>query len=143
MKAVWLLALLIGASLAGCTAQPANPSLAAPKLVIGSRPDGNATVFIHSAFSERAYEWIAIAIDNETRENRTDAFSIELNLQPGFYMDASAGWKSEVYQLRGRVDVFAKEERASVSLVSGDDTWATQAESFGLPYQHLLERRSR
>lgn len=142
MKAAWIVALLATVALAGCAAQPANPSLSAPKLVVAARPDGNATVFMHSAFGERAYEWISLSADNQSLTNRSSAFSVEASLLSGFYLDAAAQAGEEVYVLRARIDVFAAEERASVSLVDSEGKWPDEAESFGLPYEHLLERRA-
>jgi hypothetical protein len=142
MKGAWVMALLAAIALAGCGTQPANPSLAAPKLVVAARPDGNATVFVHSAFGERAYEWIAITVDNQTMVNRTSAFSVETSLTTGFYLEVAAQAGDEVYVLRARVDVFAPEERASVSLVDPQGEWPKEAESFGLPFERLLDRRA-
>lgn len=141
MKAAWIVALLATVALAGCGAQPANPSLAAPKLVVAARPDGNATVFVHSAFGERSYEWIALSIDNQSLTNRTSAFSIEASLATGFYLDVAAEAGEDVYVLRARIDVFEAEERASVSLVDSEGKWPDEPESFGLPFEHLLDRR--
>ena len=144
MHAGWVLALLAAVAMGGCAnGEPSNPNLAAPKLVLAARPDGaNATVFIHSAFGERTYEWIELRVDNTTHLNRTAAFSVEETLPLGFYFEAWAEAGDAVYQLRGRVDLFVVEERASVSLVNADGRWPDDPESYGLPFEHLLERRS-
>ncbi|HUR69988.1 MAG TPA: hypothetical protein VM370_12140 [Candidatus Thermoplasmatota archaeon] len=143
MKAGFFVALLAAAALSGCTTgDTANPNLAAPKLVVAPRPDGNATLFIHSAFGERAYDWVTLRIDNETRLNRTASFSVEEVLAPGFYLEAEAGLGEVVYTLRGRFDVFVPEDHVSVSLVDHDGAWPREAESQRLPFEHLLERRA-
>lgn len=143
MKARWIVAVLVGAAIAGCAGgEPANPNLAAPKLVIAQRDDGNATIFVHSAFGERVYEWIAVSVDNETLTNESSTFAVEEVVAPGFYVEATAEFADAVYQLRARVDVFRVEERASVALVDADGDWPKDAESFDLPYERLLEPRS-
>jgi hypothetical protein len=143
MKAGWLAALLVAVAWSGCAGgEPANPIVAAPKLVIAPRDDGNVTVYIHSAFGERAYEWIELRIDNVTRVNRTGTFSLEEAVPNGFYLEAQAEFGDALYQFRGRVEVFRFEERASVSMVGPDGEWPKEAESFSLPFEHLLERRT-
>lgn len=137
-----MLALLAGAALAGCAGgDAANPNLAAPKLVVAARPDGNLTLFVHGAFGDRLYEWIHVRVDNATLVNRTAAFSAEESRAAGFYLEASAQVSQEVYVLRARIDHDPAQERAIVSLVSMDAEWA-DAETFGLPFERLLERRS-
>lgn len=135
--------LLATAPLAGCAGgEPANPNLAAPKLVLQARPDGSVALFIHGAFSERLYDWISLAVDNVTIANRTLAFSLEETLPAaGFYFEASAGTPRETYTLRGRVDLDAEDERVSVSFRDPLGEWS-DAQTFGLPFERLLSRRA-
>lgn len=142
MKASWLLVLLAGAALAGCTgADPANPNLAAPKLVLQARPDGNVTLFIHGAFGDRLYDWIGVDIDNETLVNRSIAFSAE-EIVPasGFFFEASARTTRETYSLRGRADLDAQEARVKVAFLDDQDDWS-DTQSFALPFERVLVRR--
>jgi hypothetical protein len=142
MKAGWIGVLLLSAGLAGCAGgETGNPNLAAPKLVLESRPDGRVEVFVHGAFSERLYDWVALAVDNATVENRTIAFSLERTLDAtGFYLDASAGTPREMYVFRGRLDVHPIEERVSVSFHTLEGEWS-DPESFSLPFERLLTRK--
>jgi len=143
MRVGWIAMVVAAVAWAGCAGgEPANPNLAAPKLVIAHRADGNATVFLHSAFGERVYDWIHLEIDNATLVNETSTFAVEEIVGPGFYVEASAQFGEALYELRARVDVFRVEERASVALVDADGEWAKEAESFDLPYERLLEPRS-
>lgn len=142
MKASLVAALLAGALAAGCVGdEPANPNLAAPKLVVQARPDGGASVFVHGAFGDRLYEWVSVAIDNVTLENRTSAFSVEEQVNAtGFYIDAAAGTAQETYSLHARIDVDPVEERVIVSLVNEKEEW-DDPQSFGLPFERVLTRR--
>lgn len=142
MKARLALALLLAAAAAGCTGdEAANPNLAAPKLVLTARADGNITVFIHGAFGDRIYDWISLRADNMTISDRTQAFSLEETVpRPGFYFEAAASTARDAYELRGRVDVdFAKDE-ARVSFVQPDGDWGNE-QGFGLPFERVLVRR--
>lgn len=141
MKAGWLLTLLAGVALAGCAGDEPNPNLAAPKLVVQARPDGNVTLFIHGAFSDRLYDWMELSVDNETLENRTVAFSIEETVPAqGFYFEAAAGTARETYELRGRADVDAAEEEVMVAFLGAEGEWG-DAQTFGLPFERVLVRR--
>lgn len=143
MRAAWLV-LLVGAALAsGCTAgEGTNPNLAAPKLVLQPRSDGSVIVFVHSAFGERVYDWIALRADNETIDNRTSAFSLEeIVNRSGFYLDATAGTQTQMYTLRARIDVDIAEERALVAFHHDDGEW-DDAQSFGLPFERPMSRRA-
>lgn len=143
MKAGWVLACILAAIASGCTAgEPANPNLAAPKLVVAPRPDGNATVFIHSAFGERVYEWIELKVDNGSVGNRTSSFSMEEVAPRAAFIEARAMFGDTLYEFRARIDVFPADERASVTLVEANGEWAREPESFELPYEAFLEQRS-
>lgn len=135
--------LLVCASLAGCTgAQTGNPNLAAPKLVLEMRPDGDVALFVHSAFDERLYDWIAVEVDNVTLVNRTAAFSVEETLPNGsFFVRASAQAGSDLYEIRLAVEMDPAEERALVSFLSMEGDWSNP-QSFSLPFQRVLNRRA-
>lgn len=139
-----LVALLLAtAATAGCAeGGPANPNLAAPKLVLQTREDGTLIVFIHSAFGERIYEWISLAADNTTINNRTAAFSLEQAMSAtGFYLNATAGTPREMYTLRARLDVDLKEEEVLVAFHDDEGVWSKEPEAFGLPFERVLNRR--
>lgn len=141
MKAGWLIPLLVAASFAGCTAGEApNPHLLSPKVVLQARPDGNLTVYVHSAFGERAYDWLSLRVDNVTVANRTDAFSLEETV-PGdsHFLEVTTGTSTQVYVMRARVDVEPDGERAQVSFLDDEGAWS-DAKPFTLPFEHILER---
>lgn len=143
MKAGLFVALLAAAAAAGCAdGGSPNPSLAAPKLVLQARADGSVTIFIHSTFGERLYEWISLASDNATINNRTQVFSLEESVdQPGFFAEATAGTQRETYTLRARFDVDAAEEQVLVSFHDDKGEWSKEPEAFGLPFERVLNRR--
>lgn len=142
MRAAWVVALWAAAALGGCAgSEGANPNLAAPKLVVAARPDGNVTLFVHGAFGDRIYDWVHVAIDNQTLVNRTAAFSVETSLRPGFFVNATAGLADEMYWLRARIEHDPVDERLSVSFLHADEEWS-DADDYGLPFERLLERRS-
>jgi hypothetical protein len=142
MKAAWLVALLAGAALAGCASgEPANPNLAAPKLVVQARPDGSTTLFVHGAFADRLYDWIHVAVDNRTLANRTIAFSVEETVpSQRFYFEAVAGTSRETYELRGHVLVDPADERVEVAFLDAEGEWG-DTQSFNLPFERVLVRR--
>lgn len=143
MKAGWLVALVATAAASGCAGGEAgNPNLSAPKLVLQARPDGSVTVFMHGAFGDRLYDWISLAADNLTLNNRSVAFSLEETVnRTGFFLDATAGTPREMYTLRARVDVDLVEERVFVAFHEDDAEWSDR-ESFDLPFERLLVRRA-
>lgn len=135
------LAILGVVLLSGCTlgGGAGNPNLAAPKLVVGVRSDGNATIFVHGAFREQVYDWIEVAVNNETLTNRTEAYSAEATLAAiGFFLDVKAGAGSRVYQGRARLDIAAAEERVRVATNTADG-WS-DARTTTLPYELILDR---
>lgn len=136
------LALTALALCAGCLAgEPVNPNIAAPKLLVQPREDGNVTLFVHSAFGERAYDWIALSIDNASVANRTDAFSLEEQVASlGFYAEVEAGANDQVYLARVRVDVVPEDERALVSFLDEQGKWS-DPRPYALPFGTILERR--
>lgn len=142
MKASLVVVLLATAAASGCAeGGPANPNLAAPKLVLQARADGSVTVFIHSTFGERLYEWISLAADNVTIDNRTGVFSLEESIaQPGFFVEATAGTPREMYTLRARFDVDAKEEQVLVAFHDDKGEWSKEPEAFDLPFERVLNR---
>lgn len=145
MKPGWVMMVLLACLAAGCTTgEPANPNLAAPKVVVAPRDDGTLTLFVHSAFGERMYDFIEVRIDNETRGNRTRAFSWEAEVpEDGFFLEVVAGSGAQLYEIRARVDVAPDGEKALVAFHdaagSGDD-WS-EPRSYALPFERILERR--
>lgn len=142
MHAGRLVALVAAAALAGCAVgQPANPNLAAPKLLVQARPDGNVTLFVHSAFGERAYEWLALRIDNGTTVNRTQSFSLEEQTGArGFYVEVAGGTIEQLYESRVRIDIVPDGERAMVAVLDAEGEW-TEPRRYDMPYSVILERR--
>lgn len=142
MKSGCLAALLMASALAGCAGEAANPSLTAPKVVVQDKPDGNVTIFVHSAFGERVYDWISVSVDNRTLENRTLVFSWEGSIpQRAFFMDVRAGAQGQLYDLRATVALDVVQERATVAFLEPDGDW-TEPREFGLPFERILDRRT-
>jgi hypothetical protein len=133
-----LVTIVLAAIVSGCVGgTPGNPNLAAPKLIVESRADGNVTVFVHGAFREQSYAWLSLALDNHTITNRTNAFSIEEVVPgPGFFLDLTA-LAGVQYEMRARVDLNQTGERVRVSLLDANG-W-TEAKVYGVPYEHLLD----
>jgi hypothetical protein len=141
MKA-WL-ALLLVAALSGCaTGEPGpNPNLAAPKLLVAARADGNFTVYLHAAFGERAYDWLSIAVDNRTVANRTAAYSLEDTVNgTSFFLDVGASSSGQLYEYRARVDVLpaTSGDRVRVATLDADGTWS-DPRTFSLPLEQILD----
>lgn len=143
MNAGWLVAGLVCILMAGCTSEggTTNPNLLAPKLVLDQREEGNVTVFVHSAFGERAYDWIRVSVDNRTLVNRTEAFSIEEDLgAAGIHLTIEAGVADQRYALQVRIDEANADGKLRVSVLDiADDEWA-DPRTTGLPYERILER---
>ena len=142
MKVAFLAAtLLLGAALAGCTAgDPANPNFLAPKVLLQPRPDGNVTIYVHSAFGEHDYDWMDLRVDNVSVANRTHAFSMEEDVaSTGFFLTVRAGAGGEVYELTGRVDVDPSRQKARVSFLDKEGRW-DDPRSFNLPLERILDR---
>lgn len=143
MKA-WLSLLLVVAALGGCTTgEPAspNPNLAAPKLVVAARDDGNFTVFVHAAFGERAYDWLSLSLDNRTVANRTTAYSLEQQVNgTGFFLDVGAATQGQLYAYRARVEILpaANGDRARVSTLDEQGRWS-DPRTFNLPLEQILD----
>lgn len=136
----WAVALVGAACLAGC-AEGGNPNIFAPKLVIDARPDGGATVFVHSAFGERPYDALSMSLDNATTFARDHTFSLEERLpQDGFYLEVEAAVAQETYALRARLDILPDREHATVAFVDLEGQWS-DAREVNLPFERILERR--
>lgn len=136
-----LVALLFASALAGCSGQePANPNLAAPKLVLSPRADGNLTVFVHSAFGERTYDWIVLRADNGTVANLTDVFSLEQRLpMEGTFLEVAAQTGATYYHVRARIDPDADQERMRIAILDDEGGWS-DPRSVSLPYERIVER---
>jgi len=132
--------LLLAAVLSGCAggdSTTTNPNLLAPKLQLAARPDGNATVYVHSAFGEHVYDWIELKVDNRTVANRTSAFSLEERVNStGFFLDVSGAAQGQTYAYRARVDVVA--DKLRVSALGSDGAWA-DPKTFTLPFAQILD----
>lgn len=140
VKAGGLLALLV--ALAGCAGPDgggANPNLLAPKVVVGARPDGNVTVFVHGAFREQIYNWVLVRVDNATLSNRTWTFSSEERVdRAGFFLEVEAGTADALYRSRLRVDVDAAEDRVRIAFL-GEEGW-DDPRQYGVPFEHIVDR---
>lgn len=142
MKVASLAPLVLGAVLAGCTlgGDSANPNLLAPKILLDAPRDGNATVYVHSAFGEHDYEWLTLQADNVTLANRTGAFSLEERVPSGgFYLSVRVGASGQVYEMRGRVDLDPARQKVHVAFHDGAGAW-DEPRTFSLPFERLLDR---
>lgn len=140
---VRVLALLVLAGgLAGCATGDGtggNPNLLAPKVVVHPRPDGNVTVFVHGAFREQLYDFVAVRIDNASVTNRTWVLSAEVDApKDGFFLEVEAGAGETFYRSRARVDINWTAERARVAFLT-DEGWG-EPRAFGLPFEHIVDR---
>lgn len=139
MKASWVALLLAGVALAGCN--DANPSLAAPKLVLAPREDGKVEVFIHAAFGERLYERLRFRVDNMTVADEIGVFSVERTLDnTSFYFEAIAETARETYQLRGRASLQPEDDQFRIAFHAQDDGW-TDPQDFGTPFERVMSLR--
>lgn len=137
-----LSALVLCALLAGCTAGTANPHLLAPKLVVHPLPDGNVTVYVHSAFGERPYDRLDLLLENATVATRTDAFSLETKVaSSGFFAEVNAQAEQETYLLRARIDIDPLEKRVRVVVLDDKGVWG-EPQTYALPYERIIERVS-
>jgi len=140
----WLPLLVAAAALSGCAAgQPAspNPNLAAPKLVVAARADGNFTVFMHAAFGDRAYDWLTLSLDNASVANRTSAYSLEQAVNgTGFFLDVGASSQGQLYQYRARIDVIpgASGDRLKASVLDDEGRWS-EPRTFNMPFEQILD----
>lgn len=140
MKWVVPASLVLGTLLAGCSEDPANPNLLAPKVIVQPRPDGNATIYVHSAFGEHEYDRIVLRVDNETVLDLLGVYSLEERVNAsGFFLHVSAEANEEQFEMRGRVDLDIGRDRARVSLLGVDGEW-DGPRNFGLPFTAVLER---
>ena len=140
VKVGLLLALLV--ALAGCVGTQGgspNPNLLAPKVVVGARPDGNVTIFVHGAFRENLYQWLEVRVDNATLSNRSWVFSSEERVdRPGFFLEVEAGTGDALYRSRARVDLDALEDRARVTFL--EEAGWDDPRAFSLPFEHIVDR---
>lgn len=143
MPAARLALLMLLPLMAGCASggEPSNPNLVAPKVVVDALPNGNWTVFVHSSFGERRYESIEVRIDNETVSARTQAFSVEHDIETApFFLEVRVVASASTYQYRALVAPAGEESTgAELVTVSLDGKWG-DARRVGLPYQEILER---
>lgn len=140
---VRVLALLVVAGgLAGCATGDGtggNPNLLAPKVVVHPRPDGNVTVFVHGAFREQLYDFVAIRIDNASVTNRTWVLSAEVDAPTnGFFLEVEAGAGETFYRSQARVDINWTAERARVAFLTAQG-W-DEPRAFALPFEHIVDR---
>ena len=131
----------VAIALCGCVGgNGGNPNLLAPKLVVQPRGDGNVTIFVHGAFREQFYDWISLGVDNQSVENRTQAFSLERVVEPdGFFVDVRAFTNEQLYEAKARLDVNWTAERVLVATQDLDGEWH-DARPFSLPYERVLDR---
>lgn len=146
MKAPWpglLLALvLVGAGpLAGCTrAENVNPNLLAPKLVLDVTLHGDPLVYVHSAFTERAYDRIELSLDNASRRTAQYAYSLEERLNvTGAFLEVNVRSGESRFKFRGTFDIGPDSERVRVTVLDEKGEWA-DPRTFHLPFERILER---
>lgn len=140
VKVGLVLAVLAAAAAGGCTAGDANPHLLSPKLVVRAEDDGGVTIYVHSAFGDRVYDRITLSVDNATVATRVDAFSLETSVaKAGFFVVVAAALEEERYRLQARLDVDAESGRAVLVVVDDEGDWG-EAETYGLPYERVVER---
>lgn len=134
--------LALAAALSGCVSDdPANPNLAAPKVVVQARPDGDVTLYVHGAFGERLYEWLTLRVDNVTVTNQTNRFSLETTTPArGFFLEVAGESGEQLYESRARVDIDPTGQRAVVSSLDAKGKWGDER-SYSLPFGTILERR--
>lgn len=138
---VALALLVVVAGLAGCTrAEPVNPNLLAPKLILDVAQDGDLIAFVHSAFGERTYDRIELSFDNETLRVVEHAYSLEerLNSTRGFLHVAAASGDS-TFAFRGVVALDDENDRFVVSALGTDGEWAGKR-PYSAPFERILER---
>ena len=137
MRASWLAVLLACVALGGCS-DNANPSLAAPKLVLAPREDGRVEAFLHAAFGERLYERLELAVDNATVAAEEDVFSLERTLDnASFYFEVTALTDREEYALRGHASLLREDEQFEIAFHGLDGEW-TEPQDFGTPFERVL-----
>jgi hypothetical protein len=134
---------LLAAAMAGCTlgGETANPNLLVPKLLLDAQPGApNATVYVHSAFGDHAYDWMSLDVDNVTIANRTDVFSLEEQVPAtGFFLTVRAGASGQVYEMKGRIDLDGDRQKARVAFLEDATDW-NAPRTFNLPFERLLDR---
>lgn len=134
---------LVAAGFSGCAGgeiSGQNPNQLAPKFMLQQRPDGNVTVFVHGAFRDLLYEWIAIRVNNATVVNRTWSFSTEQRVDAtGFFLEVEAEAEDVLYRARARIDVNETDERVRVSVLDEEAGW-DDPRPYGLPFTHVLDR---
>lgn len=143
MRVGWVMTLLVASLSAGCTTgEPTNPNLAAPKVVVALDPDNVPTVYVHSAFGERMYEWIEVRVDNETIGNRSNVFSWESSVAShSFFLEVFAESGTQLYEVRALIEIQPTDQQAEISFLQGSSRWS-EPRSFGLPFERIMERRN-
>lgn len=142
-RGIALAAALLAVPLAGCAGAGGggvNPALLSPKVVLDVRLDGVPVVFVHSAFGERAYDRIEVALDNGTARESILAYSLETPLnRSSFFLEVRVRAGESRFAMRGTVALDAERDRAEVALLSESGEWSAPR-TFGLPYERILDR---
>jgi hypothetical protein len=138
-----LLVVVVASALGGCAAWGGpgaqNPNLLAPKLVVQPRADGNFTLFVHGAFREQVYDWIAIGLDNVSLANESQAFSVETRAPgPGFFLNVDAQVGAVLYETKARLDLNATDKKLHIAFVDADG-WS-DPRPYSVPFEHILDR---
>lgn len=131
---------VFAALLAGCGAGPGNPNQLAPKVLVHPWPDGNVTVYVHSAFGEHDYEWITVDVDNATVADANGTYSLEARVpSDGFFLAVRAGASEEVFEARARLDVGPSADKMRVAIVDGQGEW-DDPRNVDAPFERILDR---
>lgn len=136
-----LTALIVAAALAGCTrAEPVNPNLLAPKMVLNVDDAAQPVIFVHSAFGERVYDRIEVAINNSTLRTVEERYSLEQNLDlTNSFLEVRASHGESEYAFRGDVSLEDDGERLQVVELRPNGEWS-EPRSYNLPYATILDR---
>ncbi|HVL47451.1 MAG TPA: hypothetical protein VM889_02740 [Candidatus Thermoplasmatota archaeon] len=141
-RITWLLLVATVAPLAGCAEAPVtNPNLHAPKLVLDRTVDNMTELYIHSAFGERAYDQITIALDNETLGQRSFGYSLDLTTPATrFFLTATVRSGESRFAWNGMVDLDVDRDRVSIAPWLEKKNVTEEPRTFALPFEMILDK---
>lgn len=136
------LALVLLALLGGCVADaPEAPVLGNPKILV-DRDATNATrIYVHSAFGERAYDRIALEIDNVTVAEQNDTYALVYRTaDQDFHLRLEVESDGAVFAVEALVRPGDDGEDALVAVLADDGY--EDLRPVGLPWEKLVEKRT-